>query len=192
MSKRVIPLLLGMLIASAGWGGEQGQTTVATELRSEPYIDAKSSGTLPANARVEILKRQGGWLQVKSAGGDGWVKLPSIRLSTAAPVRAGDAGVRELLNVAQTGRSGSSGTTVATGVRGLSAEDLKNPTPDPEAVKKLDAFTIPKAEAESYAHQASLSRQTLEYLASGKSASSSNPGSGPASGGASVFGGPGR
>jgi hypothetical protein len=164
MSRRYIPLLLGLLLAGTSWGGEMGQTTAATELKSEPFIDAQSAGTLPANAQVEILKRQGAWLQVKSAGSEGWVKLLSIRLSTAAPAKAGDSGVKELLSVAQTGRSGSSGTTVATGVRGLSAEDLKNPTPNPEAVKKLDSFAVSKSEAESYAQRASLKKQSVEYL----------------------------
>lgn len=164
MNRRLISLLLGLLMASASWGVEMGQTTVATDLKSEPFLDALTAGSLPANTQVEILKRQGGWLQVKSAGGEGWVKLLSIRLSTAAPAKAGDAGVKELINVAQTGRSGSSGTTVATGVRGLSAEDLKNPKPDPEAVKKLDSFTASKTEAESYAHHASLKKHSVEYL----------------------------
>jgi hypothetical protein len=167
MSRRWIPLLLGLLMAGTGWGAEMGQTTVATDLKREPFLDAQATGSLPANTQVEILKRQGGWLQVKSPAGEGWVKLLSIRLSTAAPAKAGDAGVKELLNVAQTGRSGSSGTTVATGVRGLSAEDLKNPRPDPEAVKKLDSFTASKTEAESYAHHASLKKQSVDYLIGG-------------------------
>ena len=169
MSRRWIPLLLGLLIASASWGGEMGQTTVATDLKNEPFIDAQTAGTLPANAQVEILKRQGGWLQVKSAGGEGWVKLLSIRLSTAAQAKAGDTGVKELLNVAQTGRSGSSGTTVATGVRGLSPEDMKNAKPNPDEVKKLDNFAATKSQAESLANKARLTSHKVEYLADTKS-----------------------
>ncbi len=167
--------ILALLLALPGLGlaADSGQTTIATDLKREPYIDAQNSGNLPANTPVEIVKRQGGWLQVKSASGEGWVKLLAVKLSGSTPAASGNAGVKELLNVAQTGRSGNSGTTVATGVRGLTPEDLKNPTPNPEAVKKLDSFVVSKAEAESFARRENLASHPVDYLQPGKAATSS-------------------
>lgn len=192
---RWILFLLTIAASNTGLAGESGQVIAATDLKQEPYIDAQSSGNLAANTAVEVLKRQGGWLQVKSPGGDGWVRMLSVKLSGATPAAAGSTGVKELVSAAQTGRSGSSGMTVATGIRGLSPEDLKNPTPNPEAVKKLDSFVVGKAEAENFARHENLTAKPVDYLQpakTGSAPSSSAPSGPPPAGNTNLFGGLGR
>lgn len=161
---RCLSLLpLGFSFACAA--AETGQTLVAADLKSEPYMDAKTLAALPANSPLEILKRQGGWMQVKSAGSaDGWLKMTAIKLGGGASGK-GSSGLGELWNVAQGGRSGNTGVTVATGVRGLGAEDLKNASANPEAVKKMQGYAVSRADAESYSTQAKLQRQSVGYLA---------------------------
>lgn len=157
--------------------GETAQTLAGTELKSEPFIDAGTVATLPAGAAVEIVKRQGGWMQVKSAGGDsGWLKMTGVKLGGGSADAKGDSGLGALWNVARSGRSGSTGVTVATGVRGLSPEDLKNARPAPEAVKKLDSFAAAKKDAEAFAGKAALRRQTIDYIADAGSGNAASGG----------------
>jgi hypothetical protein len=161
--KRIYLLLL--LILPLLCAAEPGQTLISADLKQEPFIDAKTISTLPANTVIDVLKRQGGWMQIKAADTEGWVKMTSIKLGTGTADAKGDSGLKSLLNAATTGRSGNTGVTVATGVRGLSAEDLKNAKPNPEAVKKLDDYSGSKNEAQSFASSGKLQAQKIDYLA---------------------------
>jgi hypothetical protein len=163
--------LLALAFSSAaGWGGDAAQTLASTGLKAEPFADAQAVGTLPANTAVEVLKRQGGWLQVKSADGlSGWLKMTSVKLDSGSGAKSGSTGLVEAFKAAQTGRSGNTGVTVATGVRGLSPEDLKNARPNTDEVKKLDNYAATKSQASTFASKAKLSSQQVDYLAENKS-----------------------
>lgn len=156
--------LSSMSIASIA--AETGQILVNTDLKSEPFADAKTLASLPGNSAVDVLKRQGGWMQVKPAGnGEGWVKMTAIKLGGAAAGAKGDSGMTSLWNTAMQGRSGNTGVTVATGVRGLSPEDMKNAQPAPEQVKKLDGYAVTKSQAEATAKSGKLAKQSVDYIA---------------------------
>ena len=163
--KRVALILLGFLLAPLQvMAGDPGQTLVAADLKREPFVDAATVVNLPANTTVDVIKRQGGWMQVKSSDGkEGWLKMVSIKLGTGTTAK-GDSGLGSLINVARSGRSGNTGVTVATGVRGLSAEDLKNAKPAPEALKRLDRLPNGAREAETFASNAHLQAQKVDYL----------------------------
>lgn len=169
-------LLLGLLLLPLGaLAGDPGQSLIAADLKQEPFADAKTVASLPVGSVLDVVKRQGGWMQVKAAdGSEGWLKMTSIKLGTGTAAK-GESGLGSLLNVARSGRSGNTGVTVATGVRGLSAEELKNAKPAPDAVKKLDGFPNGKREAESFAGGAKLQSQKIEYL--GMSQAATNSGS---------------
>jgi hypothetical protein len=169
ISQYVLMLLLGWCAVCVA--AESGQTLVAAELKSEPFLDAHTLATLAAGSAVEIVKRQGGWLQVKPAGNAaGWVKLTAIKLGSGAGAK-GDSGLAALWNAGQSGRSGSTGVVVATGVRGLGVEELKNASANPEALKKVQGYAVSRSDAESYATKARLQRQTIEYAAVGSTSS---------------------
>jgi hypothetical protein len=160
-------LLLSVSFASIA--AESGKIIVASDLKSEPFVDAKTLANLPANTDVDVLKRQGGWMQVKPASnGQGWVKLTAVKLGGAGSAAKGDSGMTALWNTAMQGRSGNTGVTVATGVRGLSPEDMKNAQPAPEQMKKLDGYAVSKSQAESAARSGKLSKQNVEYIADAK------------------------
>ena len=80
---------------------------------------------------------------------------------TSTASKRGDSGLQSLFNV---GRSGSSGITVATGVRGLSAEDLKSAPPNPRELEKLRNYTANKSDAAKFASEVNLQPQPLDYL----------------------------
>ena len=164
MYQSFLAVPIWMLMCAPGFA-ETGQILVNIDLKSEPFSDAQTLEVLPGSSTVEILKRQGGWMQVKPAGGrEGWVKLTSVKLGGGAAGAKGDSGLGELWNVARSGRSGNTGVTVATGVRGLGVEDLKNARPNPDALKKLKTYAANRSDAESFAGSARLQRQSPEYL----------------------------
>ncbi|HYG31952.1 MAG TPA: SH3 domain-containing protein, partial [Methylophilaceae bacterium] len=106
---------------------------------------------------------QGGWMRVKAEAGEGWLKMTSIRLGVAVAAK-GDSGLGSLAKMALTGRSGNTGVTATTGVRGLSPEELKNATPNPEAVKQLDQYASSKTKTQAFASAGKLQAQSVEYL----------------------------
>ena len=95
----------------------------AAQLKRLPAVDADTVAELAANAPVDTLERKGGWTRVKSAQGEGWVKMLVLRYGGPGTANKGDSGIAQLINVA---RTGSSGTQVTTGVRGLDDQQLAN------------------------------------------------------------------
>lgn len=159
-SRVTLYLFLLALVPAAAVAAESAITVRATELKKEPYADAATVATLPDQARVDILRRQGGWTQIKANTAQGWVRMLSLRLGDGT-ARKGDSGFGSLLSVA---RSGSSGTTVATGVRGLSEEDLKNASPNPDELKKMEKLAATSPDARKFAGSANLGSQQVDYL----------------------------
>lgn len=135
-------------------------TVRPTEIKQQPYSDAASIATLPEQASVNIVLRKGGWVQISSAQGRGWVKMLNLR-SSSNTAKQGDTGLQSLFNL---GRSGNSGITVATGVRGLSEEDLQNSQPNPAELAKLQGYAVDKSQAEKFGRSSKLKTQALDYL----------------------------
>src|SRR5262249_23096024 len=118
-----------------------------TEVKAQPYSDAATVGSLAEKAQVRVLERQGGWMKIESQAASGWGLMLAIRMASASP-SGGDSGIGSLFNVA---RTGSSGTAVATGVRGLDKEQIRNAKPNPAELEKLAAFRADKSDAERFA-----------------------------------------
>ncbi len=153
-------LLLFAFAAGIALAQDAGYAVRQTELKQEPYSDAATAGTLPERAQVKIVARQGGWLKIESASGAGWVRMLAIRTG-ATDGAGGDSGLKQLFNVA---RSGSSGTAVATGVRGLDKERIRNAQPNTAELARMEQFAASQADAERFASGAGLAVQTIDYL----------------------------
>jgi hypothetical protein len=148
------------LCAVSAIAQETGLTIRDTEMKKEPYTDAQTVATLPEKAPVKVLVRQGGWMQVESGTRSGWVRMLSIRIDSGQS--SFSSGLKSLFSVA---RTGSSGRTVTTGVRGLDKEQIKNAKPNPEDLKKLAAFAASKGDAEQFASgDPRLADQKIDYL----------------------------
>lgn len=152
-------LFLFSFLAVSAHAEQTAYTVRSTEIKQQPFSDAPTVATLSENTQVNILSRQGGWMNISSEQGSGWVRLLSLRSSSTAS-KKGDSGLISLLNV---GRTGSSGVTVATGVRGLSEEDLKNARPNPRELEKLRRYAVNKPQAQNFAHAAKLKTQQMDY-----------------------------
>ncbi len=159
---RWIAAVLLSAICGLAQAGDPAYTVRDTDLRAKPFSDAESLSVIAANSKVEILQRKSSWMQVKVAGATGWVKMLSLRLSSSTGLRkSGDSGLAALFNVASTGNSGS---TVTTGVRGLSEEQLKNTHANPQELEQAHAYAVSKAEAKRFAQEGRLSARDMAYL----------------------------
>lgn len=157
--KKIMVLLLLSCITLSALADSIGYTVRSTMIKTKPFSDAATLATLPEKASVTIVQRMGGWVRINSPKGNGWVKMLNLRSSST---RVGDSGLQSLFNM---GRSGSSGITVATGVRGLSSEDLQNAPPNPAEFAKLKNYAVDSQQANQFAQVGKLKSQTLDFVA---------------------------
>ncbi|MDH4285707.1 MAG: SH3 domain-containing protein [Gallionellaceae bacterium] len=157
---KAITAVLALLIAQIAWAGESGTVLKADALRAEPFADAKETAKLAAGDKVEILKKNGGWLQVKSAKGSGWVRMLSIRKGEARKGSGEASGVLALAS----GRAGTGKVVATTGIRGLNEEELKSAKFSETEVKLAESYATSKAEAQKFATQGKLAARKFDYL----------------------------
>ena len=81
---------------------------------------------------MKITKRQGFWVEVDAGGKKGWVKLGVVNM-------ASNSGGSVALDTGRTGKGNIVSTSAA---RGLSAKDLLQGKPDPQAVVKLESYVL--------------------------------------------------
>jgi len=155
-------LLAALLLAiPAAYAAETGYTLRATEVKDKPFTDAATLATLPEKTQVEIVLRQGGWMQVKAKDlKSGWVRMLSVRLGN--PDQKAQGG--NLLTAIGTRPRSTSNATVTTGVRGFSEEDLANAKPNPAEVEKMKGYSATPAEAGDFAKAGKLTAQQVAYF----------------------------
>jgi hypothetical protein len=158
-----VAVAFALLLLLPALGRAEPATLIrASELKSAPATDAATLAQLAQDAAVETLERSGGWVRVKAPAGEGWVRMLSLRYNAAASVKTGDSGIAELFNVA---RTGSSGTQVTTGVRGLDAEQIATAKPDAAQLSRLDGYSASREEALGFAREGKLEAQAVAYPA---------------------------
>lgn len=161
--QRLLALLL-LAIPAAIHAAETGYTLRATEVKDKPFLDATTVTTLPEKTVVEIVLRQGGWMQIKSKDvKSGWVRLLSVRLGSpdAKPKESGN--LLSAIGVGTRPRT-TSNATVTTGVRGFSEEDLKNAKPNPAEVEKMKGYSVTPEVAAEFARAGKLVVQEVAYF----------------------------
>jgi hypothetical protein len=171
--KAIIPLfslLLLTLYAPLALATQPGVVLQDSPLHAEPFSDARQLGSLTARSPITVLQRQGGWYQVQDGQQrQGWLHMSRVRLGDGATGSSVDlGGLSQAQQLLQSGRSGSSGTTVATGIRGLDAEDLGKASPDHQAVQVMARYQSDAANARRFAETARLRQQTIPYLKEAK------------------------
>lgn len=155
--------LAALLLAAPGaHAGDAGAAIKADEIKAEPYRDARTVGKLATGDKVDIIGKRGGWLQVKSAKGAGWVRMLSVRRGDARKASAGSE-VAGLLGLAS-GRAGTGQVVATTGVRGLNEEELRAAHFDEREVNLLKSFTTSKQDAQAFAARGKLVPQQVDYL----------------------------
>jgi len=160
MRRLALPLLLPLLLFPLLANAEPATLVRATELKAAPATDAATVASLPENAAVETLERKGGWTRVKGVAGEGWVRMLALRFGGPGAAKQGESGIAQIFNVA---RTGTSGTQVTTGARGLDADQLANAQPNPAELAKMKGYAADRAGAEAFAVQGKLAATPVEY-----------------------------
>lgn len=156
----LLPAGAGMLGAQAATAAtEKGVALKADKLVAEPFADAKQVGSLAKGEAVSILKKSGGWYQIKGKGAQGWVRMLSVRRG-----QAGKSSAAKDVAAISTGRAGTGQIVSTTGVRGLSEEELKAAKYDAAQLKQAEAFAVTKASAGIFAQKAQLAARPFNYL----------------------------
>lgn len=156
---RVLALALAAALAAGAVMAESGTVLRATELRSEPQASADVIGKLAAQQSVEITARQGAWAGLKTQEGqEGWARILNLRTGAGQ----GSAGGGDQL--AAVFKTGSRGTSVATAVKGLSAEELMSASANHGDVALLDQYAASPGEANGFAAEVPLASHQVAYL----------------------------
>lgn len=157
--KLLAGLLLAISTATPALAADKATLARDSELRAKALGDAVVIATLKANSAVTVNQRSGAWAQVTSSDGkSGYVRLLNLRSVSTAK---GDSGAGALASVF---RTGSSGKSVATGVKGMSDEELTGATPSPEQVAQLATLRASEKDARSGATAAGLKATPVAYL----------------------------
>lgn len=154
---RLLALLL--FVPLLGWA-EPATVIRATELKNEPATDAATIVALPENTAVDAVERKGGWTRVKAGGNEGWVRMLTLRFGGPGAEKKGDTGITQLFNVA---RTGTSGTQVTTGARGLDPEQLANARPNPAELAKMGNYAVGRDAAAGFAAKGKLAAKQVAY-----------------------------
>ena len=152
----VIAAAIALLTPSWLGAAERAVAIRAGELKQQPFIDAASAGSVAANQNVSVVTRQGGWVRVESNGQSGWMRMLNVRLAAAAPASGTSSGAQL--------RTGSSGKTVTTGIKGLDESNIRGSTPDEAQVAQLETLGVEPSEAASNAASSGLQEQSVAYL----------------------------
>ena len=146
---------------------EYGQTIRSTELKAQPSADAANVATLAEKTRVEVLSRKGAWFEVKAPDGNGWLRMLAVRSEAVPGAATGGKSGGGLAALGHLVTGSASDTPVATGVRGLSEEDLQHAQANPAQFEKLQTLAVAAPQARQFAGKAQLQAQSVAYLPGG-------------------------
>ncbi|MCC7114187.1 MAG: hypothetical protein IT520_07380 [Burkholderiales bacterium] len=151
--------LAALLIAGVA-AAEPAVTVRAIELRQAPAADAKSAGPVPEGVTVDVLRREGAWVQLKAGNATGWAKLFDVKAPAAAGKGGGGSGIAQTLGLA----SGTRGASVTTGVRGLDADMLKAAQPSAQELAAFESHAASKSQAQAFAKSGNLQTRAVDPI----------------------------
>ncbi|HEU0290126.1 MAG TPA: SH3 domain-containing protein [Burkholderiales bacterium] len=151
-----------VLLAAATAAAQQVTLERDSPLYAEPRLDAPQVTQLKQGATGEVVAKQGGWLNLKTPGGAGWLFSFNVRFP-AQKAEGGESGGGSALGRVFSPRRPASVTSTI-GIRGLEEEDLKQASFNAGQMKLLDGFVASKQAAEERARTTGLAPATVEYL----------------------------
>ncbi|RFC40819.1 MAG: SH3 domain-containing protein [Candidatus Nitrotoga sp. CP45] len=154
--------VLFALLVMPAFAAETGSVIRADGIKVEPFRDAKTIATLSVGDKVEIVKKNGGWLQIKSPKGKGWVHMLNVR---KGDMRKDSGDLGGLLGMAS-GRAGTRKIVATTGIRGLDEVELQSAKYNETELNLVESYTINRAEAQVFATQGKLVARKFDYLPS--------------------------
>lgn len=166
----LVSLTLWGAAATALAQGEPALIKRATELRESPGDAGRNLAALPAQAQVTRLpERQGAWVRVSSGSATGWVHMfdlgpASGSASNGAAPGSTSGALRNVTSLFSSRSVSSSTNTAASGIRGLSAEDLAKASPNLPAVTQMEGLRQSEGQARQFAQTAQLAPASVPDL----------------------------
>jgi predicted secreted protein len=157
---RQFGLALAALLLAPGLAlaAEQGQLIRAGDLKAQPFLDAQTTDKLATGQAVSVLVRQGGWVQVSANGKTGWLRTLNLKLASGSTSNGNTTAAAARL------RTGSSGRTVTTGVKGMGEAEIRGSSIDLAQLAKLEALAVDPAAASAHAAKVGLKENQVAYL----------------------------
>jgi hypothetical protein len=131
-------------------------------LYAEPRLDAPQVAQLKLGAAGEVVGKQGAWLNLKTAGGSGWLFSFNVRFQSQQ-AGAGDAGAASTAGRLFGPRRNVT-VTSSIGIRGIEEEDLRQAAYSAGQMKLLDGYVATRQAAERGARASGLTPQQVEFL----------------------------
>jgi Bacterial SH3 domain len=163
--------LAALCLAAVALGAQAQalQVSTDTELRAAPALDARVLAKLASGTDAQRIEVKGGWMRVKVATQEGWVRLTHVKSVTAGGRTPAPAQASNPITGLTGAFSASSNTaTPTTGTRGLTPEQLANAQPDPKEVELLERFASTTAQAEQHARAGRLAAQKFDAYTEGE------------------------
>lgn len=154
--------LAAALLAAASAAAQQVTLERDSPLYAEPRLDASQVTQLKLGATGEVIGKQGAWLNLKTAGGSGWLFSFNVRFPSQQ-TGAGDSGAGSAAG-RLFGPRRSVSVTSTIGIRGIEEEDLKQASFNAEQMKLLDGYVATKEAAERRARASGLAPLSVEYV----------------------------
>jgi len=153
-----------VLFLPTAYAAESGYTLKPTELKDKPFLDAVTVVTLSEKTQVEIVTREGAWMQIRTKDKQqGWVRMLSVRLGNPDQKPQSGGNLLSAIGIGSRPRPTTT-ATVTTGVRGFSEEDLAKSAPNPAEVEKMKGFAATAADAQQLAVQGKLEQNEIAYF----------------------------
>jgi hypothetical protein len=153
-----------LAIAAAAPVTETGSTLRAADLKAKPFLDADTVVKLPERAEVQILTRQGAWMQVKTKDNKtGYIRLLQVRLNASDSALAAARPPSDRSVAVASPLPGPTAATATTGVRGFSEEDLKASKPNKAEYDKMKGLAATPDQAIALATAGQLVARTVPY-----------------------------
>jgi len=163
---RVLPALCAMLAAvllvPAPAGAQQVTLERDSPLYAEPRLDASQVTQLKLGATGEVIGKQGAWLNLKTAGGSGWLFSFNVRFPSQQ-AGAGDSGAGSAAGRLFGPRRNVSVTSTI-GIRGIEEEDLRQASFNAVQMKRLEGYAATRQAAEQGARATGLTPASVEYM----------------------------
>jgi hypothetical protein len=161
MTRRFHALILALTLVAPAVCAEPATTIRAVDLKARAASDAKTVASLPVNTSVDLVRREGAWVQLRSGKDLGWAKLFDVRLASAntGPAKGGG-NLGEVLGLA----SGQRGASVTTGVRGLDEDMLRRAQPNQAEFEKLASYAPAKEQVDAFLKAGNLQTRAVDLL----------------------------
>ena len=155
-------ILPAILLAAAPAAAQQVTLERDSALYAEPRLDAFQVTQLKLGATGEVIGKQGAWLNLKTAGGSGWLFSFNVRFQSQQ-ASAGDSGASSTAG-RLFGPRRSVSVTSTIGIRGIEEEDLKQASFSADQMKRLESYAATKQVAERRARATGLAPVSVEYM----------------------------